>query len=249
MVATDEETQRPPIRKRAATSSNSNTIEETLADLSLNKTSRDPAFAGQLATADARLFYKRVRTTESAGSRKKAAEVPAIFASPGQMAGTACAKRGGRLDALMSRVNPPMPSVSTVSDYLEVRRLKAKSIATGAELAAGAPLASSIGAGAGGEFHVIDLQPIGRSIASGDAETRGRKKESKGQATTPSQVTPVLNPIERQMDEAVFKVKLLPVFVGLHGDCVDSWCKFMFAFVHVGRVQVTSGCEYVNVAT
>lgn len=244
-----------PDRKRRVT------IEETLADLSLNQhrnyaadtevlagTSIVPPLSTTSHPPQQRLFFKRVRTTESERSRRREGNPapPAVKAAgaaaaseqatttsataDGMGAGQAA---GGRLDTFAGSNANMSSAVSTAScnivDYLEVRRIKAKGVPAISTAAAGGgesasrdddtsqPSSSSrVGSSAlEADYHVIDLHPIPREVdgivmadAGGMVGVGGKRGAPAVAATSNShaQAAPVLNPVERQMDEAIFKV-------------------------------------------
>lgn len=213
LVSTDEaasnENHVPDRKRRAGTE----TIEDTLAFLSINKAAEN----GRQHHVDqkpSRLFYKRVRTTESDRSdRKKTTSIDRVVAPPKgehsdvvETAGTG----GGPLDTRLvsdadASVIPPPPDAL---DYLEVRRIKARAIGTATDSGRGSghgvPSSSDLASGAS-DFHVIDLQAVGRGgnsmLVTGTGDTTFG-----GKTAANSSAAPVLNPVERQMDEAIFKV-------------------------------------------
>lgn len=263
LVATDEggsgDEQGPPGRKRRATGIDS--VEETMADLSLNKTMEQQAadcerrrqeMRQQSNTQRPRLMYKRVRTTEPDHRNKEGllstVSVPA--SPPRQPSGGGGLDSGGRLDALLNSrgFNSPAyasPPPAAVLDYMEVRRVKARAVSgkdisntigadpsarggseqaasnNGKATAAAVPSGAAAGAGAA-DFHVIDLHAVGRS--GGDemdtsgmdgegAERGGATGGAAGAAAAAAAerrtAAPILSPVERQMDEAIFTVKTL----------------------------------------
>lgn len=145
---------------------------------------------------------------------------------------------GGRLDALLSSraanspasVSPP-PRPAAVIDFMEVRRVKARAVgnaranSTNAGGASGrggceqqpttpsTGVASATASGdAAADFHVIDLQAVGlRDNADMDISgVDGREGEAfKGGAAAKRAAAPILTPVERQMDEAIFTVSRL----------------------------------------
>ncbi|CAM9261899.1 unnamed protein product, partial [Hapterophycus canaliculatus] len=191
-----------------------------------------------------RLIYKRVRTTEPDRSfEKRKEEGSSTFASPSSPlhhppGGAIGSASGGRLDALLSSrgFNSPAyasPPPAAVLDYMEVRRVKARAVSGrnisntisadpsacgGYEPAASngvTPAAASrVTVGRAADFHVIDLQAVGRSEeddmdTSGmdrDVAKRGGAIEAAGKASAAEKraAAPVLTPVERQMDEAIF---------------------------------------------
>lgn len=212
VVSTDEATSNEndvPDRKRRA---GTETIEDTLAFLSINKAAEERR-QHHVDQTPSRLFYKRVRTTESDGSNRKSTTSRVVAPTNGEhgdvveTAGTG----GGPLDTRLvsdadAALMPPPPSAL---DYLEVRRIKARAVGTATDSGHGSGHgipSSSDHASSASDFHVIDLQAVGRSSNSimhvtgtGDTSFGGKT------AATPS-AAPVLNPVERQMDEAIFKV-------------------------------------------
>eukprot|EP00903_Cladosiphon_okamuranus_P009330 g8898.t2 len=135
-----------PGRKRRAPGG-TGLIEETLADLSLDKTAAEHQHQLQQRQQQEqheneiqppkRLFYKRVRTTEPDGSgdRKKESR-PATVAPPPTEGDCMKSGGGGRLDALLSsrRLDPlgelslPPPLPAAALDFMEVRRVKARAV-------------------------------------------------------------------------------------------------------------------------
>lgn len=203
LVTTDEgnnnENDMPDRKRRVGPGS----IEETLAVLNLNKAAEELQQQQQQTTQmTTRLFYKRERTTEPDGSDRKGVVGPPVEAVRATQGTTeTVGKSGGRLDALLlSGVPAPLTTSPppTVLDYLEVRRVKARGIGSTSDLGGlcGRPIASSA------NFHVIDLQPIARRDKNRDitfkSETSGKQRAA-----------PVLTPVERQADEAIFTVNIL----------------------------------------
>lgn len=211
-------------------------IVESLADLSLNQNNNEhTAPGGSRVEVPQRLIFKRVRTTDPDGSRRKAAAkgeqvgvagpeqtTPPTSLNAGSKAVGGREGEGGRLDALLDEVNtstPDTPSTSrcNIMDYLEVRRMKAKGVAAVKNSAVVKPLgdgdndgsrltsASTVSGSSAADLHVIDLQPIAKNVdknANGSsapdcAARSGRQVQG---------AVPVLNPVERQMDEGIFKV-------------------------------------------
>lgn len=211
LVSTDEATSNEndvPDRKRRA---GTETIEDTLAFLSINKAAEEKR-QHQVDPKPSRLFYKRVRTTESDGSDRK--ETTSRVVAPSndehghvvETAGTG----GGRLDTrLVSDAGvPPIPPPPDALDYLEVRRIKARAVGTAVDSGRGSghgvPSSSDVTSSA--DFHVIDLQAVGRRGNGMDVTDTADTAFGGKTAATPS-VAPVLNPVERQMDEAIFEVR------------------------------------------
>ncbi|CAM9969161.1 unnamed protein product [Scytosiphon promiscuus] len=254
LVATDEggagEEEAMPGRKRRATGIDS--VEETMAELSLNRTvvQAQPELEqlrqdmDKQSTQRPRLVYKRVRTTEPdySSDRTKEGRSSTTAIPPPRphesSDGGVISTSGGRLDALLSSrgFNAPAfapPPPAAILDYMEVRRVKARAVsgrdisntiaadpsARGmSEQAASngvVPAAASRAAVAGAhDFHVIDLQAVGRSDqvemdTSGiDGEAAARGGAIGGAATGTAErrtAAPILTPVERQMDEAIFK--------------------------------------------
>ncbi len=140
--------------------------------------------------------------------------------------------RGGRLDALLSRKGvdsagslslPPRPAA--VLDFLEVRRVKARAVGKARVSSTDAPsegehrpaspsAEAGSGAAAAADFHVIDLRAVGRGHSDGmdisgmDRGGGGGGKAVDGAvaATAKRTAAPILTPVERQMDEAIFTV-------------------------------------------
>lgn len=239
LVSTDEgrnsEEKGMPDRKRRAPGV-TGLIEETLADLSLTKTAEHRMLQQQHEVQPPkRLFYKRVRTTEPDGSsdRKKERRPFAVDTSSTVTGGMKKSGGGGRLDALLSSRGvgplgtlslPPRPAAAL--DFMEVRRVKARAVghvrtnnakAEGsAELGAceQGTVSPSTGASSGtvsGDFHVIDLQAVGRRD-NDDMDISGMDEGGPGEAVKDGvgaekrTAAPILSPGERQMDEAIFKV-------------------------------------------
>lgn len=209
LVSTDEATSNEndvPDRKRRA---GTETIEDTLAFLSINKAAEEKR-QHQVDPKPSRLFYKRVRTTESDGSDRKET-TSRVVAPPNdehghvETAGTG----GGRLDTrLVSDAGaPPIPPPPNALDYLEVRRIKARAVGTAVDSGRGSghgvPSSSDVASNAS-DFHVIDLQAVGRSGNGMDVTDTVDTAFGGKTAATPS-AAPVLNPVERQMDEAIFE--------------------------------------------
>lgn len=218
LVATDEnganiEADMPDRKRRAGT------IEENLAVLSLSKAVGPEQAAVSLAP---RLYYTRARTTDSTG-RVKQEQADGSPGFPGQAAeleatgSTGIAGEGGRLDALMSIVKGPTrpASSTTVLDYLEVRRVRARGVGgtPGNTDSAGrsdrpwsSPSSGATSATAAAvDVHVIDLKPVGRSDATTMDVGKVPGEGCDGAGTRPAAL--VLNPVERQMDEAIFTVR------------------------------------------
>lgn len=266
LVAPDErgssgEDQGFPDRKRRA-AGGAISIEETLADLNLDKNADQP-HNNNMMQPPKRLFYKRVRTTEPDGSsnddRRMKEKRPAPSATvahppppppppnhaafgsdapvPPASNGSMPSRGGGRLDALLSSraanslVSPP-PRPAAVMDFMEVRRVKARAVGNARATstnAGGSPgrgrreqqqqqpttpsigVAAAVGPGtATADFHVIDLQAVGlrdnadMDLSSGVGGTEG--ETFKGGAAAKRTAAPILTPVERQMDEAIFTV-------------------------------------------
>lgn len=141
---------------------------------------------------------------------------------------------GGRLDSLLSSransafVSPP-PRPAAVVDFMEVRRVRARAVtnARANSTNGGSPsarggceqqqpmkpstgVASAVGSGnAAADFHVIDLQAVSlRDNADMDVSSGVDKGEAfKGGAPAKRTAAPILTPVERQMDEAIFTVR------------------------------------------
>lgn len=262
LVATDEggesgEAQAMPGRKRRATGIDS--VEETMAELSLNKTVEAQTdceqprqdMEQQQITQRRRLIYKRVRTTEPDCSTDRRKEGrPSTVAAPSPpphhpSGGGVGSTGGGRLDALLSSRGfnsaahaPPPPAA--VLDYMEVRRVKARvvsgkdisntigadpstrggheqAVSNGVAPAEASRTAASAAVVGAHDFHVIDLHAVGRSVGaemdtSGgvDEEGAGRGRAVEGEAGAAAErrvAAPILTPVERQMDEAIFTVR------------------------------------------
>jgi len=235
LVATDEGEdsgeQGLPNRKRHA-ADGTGSIEETMADLSLEKAPGQHAPHKELAATKhvpSRLFYKRVRTTEQDGSsdRKKGRPPPAMVTPPSSSLGgapgpTVGGGGGGRLDALLSRRGidspgslflPPRPAA--VLDFMEVRRVKARAVGKAPVKASseGEHRPASPSAVARSDFHVIDLQAVGRGQSDGmdisamGGGRRGGAADGAVAATAKrTAAAPILTPVERQVDEAIFTV-------------------------------------------
>lgn len=127
-------------------------------------------------------------------------------------------------------VSPP-PRPVAVMDFMEVRRVKARAVGNARATstnAGGSPgrggceqqqqptkpsteVASTVGPGtATADFHVIDLQAVGlRDNADMDVSSGVDRKEGepvRGRAAAKRTAAPILTPVERQMDEAIFTV-------------------------------------------
>lgn len=144
-------------------------------------------------------------------------------------------------------VSPP-PRPAAVMDFMEVRRVKARAVgnaranSTNAGGSSGRdgceqrqPTKQSTGAGstvgsstAAADFHVIDLQAVGlrdnvdMDVSSG---VDGREGEAfKGGAAAKRTAAPILTPVERQMDEAIFMVsRLFPPLIAQYRSHVGDW--------------------------
>ena len=213
-VSTDEATSNgndiPDCKRRAGTEP----IEDTLAVLSINKVVEEKR-QRQVNQKPSRLFYKRVRTTESDRSDRKMI-ASRVVAPPRaehdevvQTAGTG----GGRLDTSLVSISeaPPLLTHPDALDYLEVRRVKARAVGTAADSSRGSghglPSSADLASSAA-DFHVIDLQAVGRN-GNGMGVTTTGKAAFGGEGAANLSAAPVLNPVERQMDEAIFKVRFL----------------------------------------
>lgn len=169
-------------------------IESSLSHLILNETSKAETDKPTTA-APQRLLYKRVRTTEPDGSRKYRDGVEHFKIAAGSSGS------GGAEKATATRGDAAEPPSRLASDYLEVRRVRAKTIPSSVQ-GEGRKDPSSTDGSSGG-YHVIDLQPVNRG--EGVCGTRTRRGSEEGKAKRAS-AAPVLNPLERQMDEAIFTV-------------------------------------------
>lgn len=254
LVSTDEgknihEKGMPDRKRRAPDETGS--IEETLADLSLEKIAcveqqqqqqqehlqrqQQPNEVQQRAPK--RLCYKRVRTTgtDDSSDRKKEKRPSTAAAAPLAVGGGAKGGGGGRLDALLSGSGrgvgalgalslPPRPAAAL--DFMEVRRVKARAIGHvqsnkgeaggsaglgGCEHRTATPSAGVASGTGAADFHVIDLQAVGRrdnddmdTSGMGGGGARGAVKG--GAAAEGRAGAPILSPGERQMDAAIFKV-------------------------------------------
>lgn len=206
-----------PDRKRHA-----GTIEENLAVLSISKAvGRENA----VVPPAPRLYYKRARTTDSSG-RVKQEEADASPCFPDQAAelevtrNTGVVGEGRRLDALMSKVKGPTTlRAPAVLDYLEVRRIRARGVddtSGNPDLAVSdrprsSPPSGATPAGAAVDVHVIDLKPVRRSDTTDMDIGRIEGGACDGAGTRPA--APVLSPVERQMDEAIFTVRRAGFYV------------------------------------
>lgn len=207
-----------PDRKRSA-----GTIEEKLSVLSLSKAvGREQA----VVPPAPRLYYKRARTTDSAG-RVKQEEADASPCFPGQAAelevtrNTGAIGEGRRLDALMSKVKGSTTlRAPAVLDYLEVRRVRARGVddtsgnpdSAGSDRPRSSPLSGATPAGgAAVDVHVIDLKPVRRSDTKDMDIGRIEGGTCDGAGARPA--APVLSPVERQMDEAIFTVRRAGFYV------------------------------------
>lgn len=190
-----------PDRKRRAPGG-TGLIEETLADLSLEKTAAEQEHQLQQQQQQnevhppKRLFYKRVRTTEPDGSvGRKQERQPATVAAPSTAGAGVKGGGGGRLDALLSNrgadplgaLSMPPPRPAAVLDFMEIGRVKARAV--GHAQANGASAEGSSGLGgreqrttspstgmasgtSAADFHVIDLQAVGTRY-NDDMDTSG----------------------------------------------------------------------------
>lgn len=253
-VATDDYSEEcAPDRKRRP---GAECITDNLAVLSLERTAHDkkqqPSQRQERQEqVPSRLCFKRSRSTmatDGSDRREEEAREPSTTAvpSPGQPVATRKKAKdgegGGRLDALLrsrAAVAGPSSRQPAVVDYLEVRRVKAKAVATVPESGSAAcesAVPSSAGSKASApDFHVIDLHPVRRSENSTDlAALDGRVGGDRGVAVTKRQVAaPVLNPVERQMDEAIFKVRFRrPCHAWVVYTCLQSrgWCECCLLF-------------------
>lgn len=229
-----------PDRKRRAPGG-TGFIEEALADLSLEKTAEQHMLQQQqheevtAVQPPTRLFYKRVRTTKPDGSSdRKRERRPSTVAAPSTVGGGKSGG-GGRLDALLGSRGvgslgalslPPRPAAAL--DFMEVRRVKARAVGhvqannTNAGGSAGLggyeqpttlPSTGVASITGSADFHVIDLQAVGRrdhddmdtSGTDGGGGGGGGAVEG-GVAAEKRKAAPVLSPGERQMDEAIFSV-------------------------------------------
>ena len=217
LVSTDEGTNSSstkdlaPDRKRRA---GTEPIEDTLAHLSINKDAEERR-QHLLDQKPSKLFYKRVRTTESGRNGRK--EASRLVGAPNDVADVAGTGGGQLATRLLSDVEaPPVSSPPDALHYLEVRRVKARAVGTATDSGRGSgdgvPSSGDLASrAAAADFHVIDLQAVGRSDSGMDVTTISETDVGREAATTRS-AAPVLNPVERQMDEAIFKV-IIPVAI------------------------------------
>lgn len=246
-----------PNRKRRA---GNTSIEDNLAGLSLSNASKkqqpdkleqneqNKQAAVQMPT---RLCYKRARTTEpSRGSERERPAFDVIYTTatavgpPSQTTSPSAEDAvgtvgggGGHLDALLKE---KLPSPPAVVDYLEVRRVRAKrstKAATGIDDSGGVsdhptPSSASIDAP---DIHVIDLQPIGRidNAVDNAGLGGGGMGGGKGKAAAPQRPAPVLNPAERQIDEAIFAVRASCWHYVLHDIFLCCYMAYFTFLVHV----------------
>lgn len=198
LVVTTEEA-KVPWRKRRSTI---DSIEDSLTQLGLNtsddlsKQLRDPA--------PSKLLYKRVRTTEHDVSQKS--KDP--FASRRFLPSRAGTEEGIEEKSRNSDVKSTTAPACPTRNYLEVRRVKAKAIAADSNPTEGNNPRSTDGRPS--EYHVIDLQPVKQvedeiDIGLEDDHTGGNKANGKR-----NNGAPVLNPLERWMDETIFTVSGVP---------------------------------------
>lgn len=179
---------------------------------------------------------RRRMSEEARGGQQQTADVMdapqhAITASTGGAGSGAAGGGESNLDVLVrdadteankcgAKLNNISSTTSDIMGYLEVRRIKAKGVATaksdgvarppgddndggdGPGLASAGMMARSSEA----DLHVIDLHPIAAPVdqmvvgkGALGADPRGDGRRAQGAA-------PVLNPLERRMDEAIFKV-------------------------------------------
>ena len=184
-----------------------------------------------------RLFYKRVRTTEPDGSgdKKKEKRPAPVAAATSTGGGGTKSGGGGRLDALLSsRDLGPIgalslsPRPAAALDFMEVRRVKARAVGrvqansasaeglaglSGREQRTASPSTGVAAGTSAADFHVIDLQAVGRRDGDHDhMDTSGTGAGGVGGAVEGGvaaekrRAAPILSPGERQMDEAIFKV-------------------------------------------
>lgn len=221
-----------PNRKRRA---GLDALEDTLAVLTLEKAAknkqqhlRDHQHSTAVQAPEAaRLCYKRARGSEPDETDDQQMRSPTgvqhARVTQGMKSDNA-SRSGGRLDALLMKNGANDHSTSQPStpivDYLEVRRVKAKGVNVGVTGGTnGSPgsgkderraSATSIGTTPGAtDLHVIDLQPF--KWGDGAADTTGLKRDEENlseSGVTPAtrRAAPILNPSERQMDEAIFVV-------------------------------------------
>lgn len=126
--------------------------------------------------------------------------------------------------------SPPPPPTAAVLDYLEVRRVKARAVgivpknspASADSLGRGgheqqpSPQSSKLASdgaatAAPANLHVIDLHAVGQADASTMMDTSAMDDAGAAGdahvATSKRAAAPILTPVERQMDEAIFTVR------------------------------------------
>lgn len=111
-------------------------------------------------------------------------------------------------------------TMSDIMNYLEVRRIKAKGVAAATSDAVarrpgddndggdGPRLTSAgmVARSSGADLHVIDLHPIAAPVHQMVAAKGAHGADLGGDGRRVQGAAPVLNPVERRMDEAIFKV-------------------------------------------
>ena len=213
VVAAPEEV--GPDRKRRLAAGS---IQDHFAELTLSKNCCEERDQQQEPVQMApHLFFKRasnnnIRLVEQGSSD------PATPPAQVEMAETFRTGGGGEKPGTLSRCGTEETGapVAAVVDYLEVRRIRAKAKAAHAMVSdvgdQSERLCSSTRekSSASANFQVIDLQRIGKSETA-EMDVSGVYRGARlgaGETSTRSQAgaAPVLNPLERQVDEAIFSV-------------------------------------------